>query len=52
MKIQEIYVNQANGTEYTCIRFEVINDKPITAEQWYEINNKIEDIMREVLKKG
>ena len=47
--IQEIFVNQANGTQYVKIHFEVIKATPITAEQWYEINHRIEDLMYKII---
>lgn len=50
--IQEIFVNQANGSQFVKIHFEVIMAHPITAEQWYEVNHRVEDLIESVVNRG
>jgi hypothetical protein len=51
MKIQEEYLDQSKGISYYKIYFEVIMKAKITADQWYEINHKIEELIQEAQNK-
>jgi len=50
MKIQEEHLDRANGISYYKIFFEVNKKDKITADQWYEINNKIEELISQIQK--
>ena len=48
MTIYEKIINHETGSSYYRIKFEVLMEKGITYEQWYEVNHKIEDLIEEI----
>jgi hypothetical protein len=46
MKIQEEHLDRASGMSYYKIFFEANMKEKITADQWYEISSKLEELIK------
>ncbi len=49
---QEVFFSPQNGTEYTIIHFKCMNDKPITSEQYIQINQMLNEYFNKVVNNG